>query len=956
MKKLMMVWAVLIAFSAAGRAQVGDAFKGILPVTDRSMTKSLNGQWQLKVVKGIAADRQVPAADASWKAIPVPGCWEQYGFCEPKYTYPDSLTGYYRTAFTVPAAWKGQQVVLRMDGVLRGYDVWLNGRLVGTWESAYNTCLFDLTPYLKSAGEQQLALRVYSRFKGYEFDCFDDWAAMGIFRDVTLFAVPKTHMAGFKVSTVSAEGRRARVRFEATVAHPAKQTRIRLVVRCPDGLPAEGGSLTLIPDAVTGVAVHEMETADASLWTAETPVLYTVDYTLCQGKKDTQHFTQRFGIRQLTVDGNILKLNGRPVKLRGVNYHATDPRTVKVVDEALLLRDMRLMKEASVNYIRTSHYPQHPRFYELADSLGFYVINEVPFGMGTKHLSNKSYQDILLTRAHATVERDKNYASVLIWSVGNENPFTPICEETGNEVKRIDPTRPICYPQVGSYFRGKDYQWPAMMDIYAPHYPRTGEFAGFYAKADRPVIFTEYCHSLGQSFEDHDRQWEIIERTPCQAGGSVWEWADQGMPFREPLADRYGYQEKVYTSADSGFMMAGNQGTDGLLYANRVPLPNYYELQYNYARAALTDSILQPVQSGDAVELTVRNRYDFINLKDHVTFNWALTADCDTICRGAFSPDCAPRATARYRLALPLETLAGRLALLHVTATDAQGHITLRQSMRFAVGAESAADRLRAALPQGDNPMELIRQWTVRAGRKATMAERIKVKDDRLARYLLPVQDAEGKRQLPATGSYVATGERNFHVGVDLQNEQQEGGRAISFTLTPDSASIFLSELGLAMLLDPSIDRVQWIGYGPFAAYPGRRNANRYGIWAKQKDDLYLEGNRIGVEAALLTDKEGNGLLVVCDSANVNFEQTDLGLVLTYNCAVSGSGPKFAPTAFPVWASGVGSVKGRFALYRVSAGQRLPLFMEPAGIPAPFKPFETQYDTYLMRYKDIVAE
>ena len=195
----------LCACAMAGYAQNGDAFKGIWPVTDHSQIKSLNGQWQLKVVDGITNDKSVPLADATWGTIPVPGCWETYGFSKPKYNYPDSLTGYYRTTFTIPREWKGQQVIIRLDGVLRGYDLWLNGQLIGTWESGYNTCLFDLTPYLSKRAfkgeEQQLSMRVYSQFKGYEFDCFDDWATMGIFRDVTIFPVPRTHLSDLTVTT-----------------------------------------------------------------------------------------------------------------------------------------------------------------------------------------------------------------------------------------------------------------------------------------------------------------------------------------------------------------------------------------------------------------------------------------------------------------------------------------------------------------------------------------------------------------------------------------------------------------------------------------------------------------------------------------------------------------------------------------------------------------------------------
>lgn len=905
---------------------VRDAFQGILPVTDPAMRRSLNGRWQLKVVEGITADATVPQPDATWATIPVPGCWEAYGFCQPSYDKARALTGFYRTAFRVPEAWRGLRIVLRLDGVLYGYDLWLNGRAVGSWRSAYNSALFDITDFIdQRAGSQQLAMRVITQFRGSDFDYNDDWAPCGIFRDVTLMAVPHTHLADLTIHTRNS----GQVQVDAPVANATRGTEVRHEI-----LDARG------------VVVGTDHVAQPHLWTAETPYLYTLRTTLVQRGKVLQTFHHRFGFRELTVDGSVLKLNGVPIKLRGVTSHATDPRSVKVVSDELTLQDMRLMKEASVNYIRTSHYPREPRFYELADSLGFYIIDEVPFGFGDKNLSDSTFYPVLQQRAQATIRRDKNHASVLIWSLGNENPLTDICIRLGHYVKsELDNSRPICYPQVGSYFRRFNYDFPAVADIYAPHYPSTGQIGGFYARADRPVIFTEYCHTLGISFEDHDRQWEQIERTPCIAGGSVWEWVDQGMPFQMAAPASFGYEERVFTSADGGFEMHGNKGTDGLLYADRTPLPNYYELQHNYARAAVTDTLLTP-QGGD-VCLHVRNRYDFLDLKDNVTFSWILTSDRDTLARGAFSPHCPPHAQAEYTLRLPELPASGTIGLLDIEVADAQGHVFLRQSIP--VGQEMPSAHLQSRLLAGlTQPVAGLTAFIqegplVRAGRKATMAELLKVADKRLERYLLRL-DNDSHRAGPVAAEILTSREGNatrYHV-----------------TLTPDSSDTFLSELGVAFLLNADIDRVQWIGQGPMPTYPGRHQAGRYGFWNKRLGDLYLEGNREGVDAALLTDADGNGLLLVCRRANVSFEQTDRGLVLTYNLAVSGQGPKFARTAFPVIAKNTDTLMGDFYLYPVSASSQPTilrhLFAPAASLPAPFHPYVTQYDTYLMRYTDIV--
>ena len=890
---------VFMLFMVGIKAQVRDAFDGILPVTDPQMKRSLNGEWQLKVVQGISDDQTLPMADETWGCIPVPGCWEAYGFCKPSYDKALPLTGYYRTTFAVPDSWKGLCVVIRFDGVLYGYDLWVNGKAVGSWHSGYNTAMFDITDYLNRKSErQELAMRVISQFRGSDFDYNDDWAPNGIFRDVTLMAVPKTHLTDLTITTKNT----GEVNVKADIANSDSNTEVKYEI------------LDSNRQRVCSTRVEHPH-----LWTAETPYLYTLRTTLCQKGKTLQVFEHKFGFRELTIDGNILKLNGQPIKLRGVTSHSTDPVTVKVIDETSILRDMKLMKEASINYIRTSHYPREPRFYELADSLGFYIIDEVPFGYGDKNLSDSTFYPMLQQRAQATIRRDKNHPSVLIWSLGNENPLTDICIRLGDYVKReLDSSRPICYPQVGSYFRRFNYDFPKVADIYAPHYPSTAQIGDFYQRADRPVIFTEYCHTLGISLEDHDRQWEIIERTPGIAGGSVWEWADQGMPFRRPLQSRYGYEERVFTSKEGGFEMYGNKGTDGLLYADRTPLPNYYELQHNYARAF--------VERVDGDMLKIVNRYDFLNLKDNVTFHWTLTNDRDTVICGVFSPDCQPRSSVSYNLPLPRQN---GLSLLQFDIEDAYGNVFLHQSF--------VLNKPQTAWTGHGSGTVLVEKELIRTGRKPTMGERLTQKGRIPDKYLLPVD--------------------NRQVRADIQRRPIDGGEEVSFTLMPDTADVFRSELGLSWLLNPSIDRIQWIGYGPFASYPGRRQANRYGFWAKHQDDLYFEGNHSGIDAAFVSDKDGNGILITGDSLSLNYEQTDQGIVLTVNASVSGQGPKFAKTHFPGRQKGDEPVSATFRSYFIKAKEKPDvlnrIFIRPQDIPAPFHPFETQYDTYLLKFKDI---
>ena len=303
-KTIIFILSVLTQLTA--KSQVVDAFQGILPVTDPTMKRSLNGMWSLKVVDGISENNTVPAEDSTWGQIPVPGCWEAYGFCKPSYDAPLPLTGYYRTNFIVPKEWVGQRIILRFDGVLYGYDLWVNNKQVGSWRSAYNTALFDITPYLnKKAERQELAMRVISQFPGSDFDYNDDWAPNGIFRDVTLMTVPQTHLKDLTIKTKLT----GEVEVETAIANAGKGTLVKHEI-----LDAQG------------MVVGTTKVEHPHLWTAETPYLYTLRTTLSDKKKTLQTFEHKFGFRELTIDGNILKLNGQAIKLRGVTSHSTDPK------------------------------------------------------------------------------------------------------------------------------------------------------------------------------------------------------------------------------------------------------------------------------------------------------------------------------------------------------------------------------------------------------------------------------------------------------------------------------------------------------------------------------------------------------------------------------------------------------------------------------------------------------
>lgn len=957
MKKYLIT--ILFALMIAGtHAQIMDAFKGVLPVTDKSDVVSLNGTWKFMLIRGLDYSRcgdfyQNSYDDSSWNTIHVPANWDAIGLTEPKYGSPDSLTGLHRTTFIVPRQWKGQHTFLRFDGVLYGYDVWVNGKYAGKWESAFNTCLFDVTRFVDYDTVNTLAVRVYTKCKGSDFDCNDDWAPVGIFRDVTMFPIPDLHFSDITIRTDQLGRNSATVSYDLKISSFDKQ-KIRNANVEASIFDKEGrkvGTFNIpIKDTVT---MHkELVFTDPHLWTAETPYLYNLELTLYSGNKSIQRVTKKFGIRKTTIEGRVFKLNGIAFKIHGVTFHSTDPMTGKVISEASLKKDLKMMKAANVNYIRTSHYPQPPIFYDLCDSLGMYVIDEVPFGYGDKNLSDSTYQDILLTRAKATVERDKNHPCVIVWSIGNENPLTPISEVTGQYVKKIDLSRPICYPMVGSYFAKRNFDMPSFIDIYSPHYPSADKITQYDKKTTKPMIFTEYSHSLGQSFEDHKPRWEAMYAATAVTGGSVWEWVDQGMPFKAKRTDFYQWTDSVWTSTEGGFMMCGNKGTDGILYADRTPLPNYYELQRNYAQAQVVDSVFTIASDNRSIPITIRNRYDFINLKNNIRFNWFLTADNDTIQNGTFTTDCMPHDLVTYNIKLNADRIPSqKLMMLHVDVINHDG-LKLNNQVLMMSGNSSVTERLLSSGVGSASPFDYIQRGPLmRVGRKSTIAEDITTKGKRLTKYLMDIKSKDKSHYVYENDSIKISGIVNC--------TKYKKTVKVDYKLIPEKSKNLLLETGLAFLLDKNLSKVQWIGYGPYASYPGKMCSNSYGFHSMQEGDLYFEGNRMGVDAAIVTDDNGNGIMIICKDGKINFEQTDKGIVLTYNSYVSGLGPKSGLTHYAVYADKLKEISGSFYLCKINSMDILKLkglFVNPQQVKKVFNPFRSQYDTYLLKFNNILSE
>ncbi|MEO6992086.1 MAG: glycoside hydrolase family 2 TIM barrel-domain containing protein, partial [Lacunisphaera sp.] len=702
--------------------------------------RSLNGSWHFKYIAGsdLGADAhfQNPAfADASWKNITVPGHWELQGFAPPKYAQVDDGTGLYREVFQVPPSWHGQRVFLRFDGVLYGFQVWVNGIEIGSWASAYNPASFDITAALKPSGDNLLAVKVSTHSHGYEFDTNDCWALSGIYRDVTLFAVPTVHVTGFKSFThLQPDG--------AALLHVAVDTNTpttgKGTLRTTDGRTVGEFAFTSQTDTTITVAHPQ-------LWSAETPILYTLELTLASG----QQLSEKIGLREVTIVGGVLQLNGRPIKLHGADHHDLWPVNGRVATEELMRRDLALMRAANINFIRTSHYPPHPRFLELCDEMGFYVMDEVPFGFGDEHLRDPAYQETLLTRARATVHRDRNRPCVIIWSVGNENPNTPLTFATGQEVKKLDPSRPICFPQVGSYFAKSYHELPDWVDIYAPHYPDVATVAKYAHELTRPIIFTEYAHALGLASDRIEAEWAIMQASPRIAGGAVWMFQDQGiLRTSEKPVDRSAPTITVWPDPTHFYDTSGNGGMDGIVYSDRTPQTDYWEVRkaYSPVEVAARDLTVRPDEK--TVSIQLENRFDFRSLTG-MTLTWAFVRNGSPIANGKVNLQAAAHTKEEVTLPIPheLNNAKGNFDWLELHCLNEAGASFYERTLRLKENLagnpcdliESELTTGKLALRESPDAVKIIHdQFTLSLSRKTGEAQLSDAAGTPLAAGFLP--------------------------------------------------------------------------------------------------------------------------------------------------------------------------------------------------------------------------
>ncbi|HNT77092.1 MAG TPA: glycoside hydrolase family 2 TIM barrel-domain containing protein [Anaerolineae bacterium] len=623
-------------------------------------TQPLNGDWRFHYAPHPSQAPEgfdAPDFDVSgWDTIPVPSNWEMHGHGKPIYVnigygFPqgqphanahdiqsgkaplpaipddDNPTGSYRHTFTPPKAWADRQIFIVFDGVDSAFHLWINGQAVGYSQDSRLPAEFDITPYVQ-AGENTLAARVYRWCDGSYLEDQDFWRLSGIYRDVTLVAVPRVHIQDYTVRTL----------FDAAYKDATLQVNVALRAHGdanPDGYSVKialydamnqqiGESAdTPLPPSPSRPLAFTMPVAQPRQWSAEDPYLYTLVITLTDATGKVQQIERcPVGFRQVEIKGGVLLLNGRPLTLRGVNRHEHDPDTGHAISEESMLADIQLMKEAGVNAVRTCHYPNMPLWYDLCDHYGLYVMDEANLEThGSLGLlaNDPAWRETYIERGARMVERDKNHPSVIIWSLGNESGYGPNHDAMAQWMHAHDPTRPVHYE--GATGWGNQYLGPEtapLVDLVSVMYPSLERLTALaeWPGETRPVIMCEYAHAMGNSPGNLAEYWGIIEKYPRVAGGFVWDWVDQGLRQR----GKDGKTWFAYGGDYGDDPHDGNFCINGLIWPDRTPHPAFWELK----------KVHEPVKIA-AVDLNtgqcqIANRMMFTDLSE-LDVTWTLESD-----------------------------------------------------------------------------------------------------------------------------------------------------------------------------------------------------------------------------------------------------------------------------------------------------------------------------------------
>ncbi len=902
--------------------------------------QSLNGPWKFNWVTK-PADRPVdfykPDYDVSgWKDIAVPSNWELQGYGIPIYVnssyewvkppaqpepphvpHDYNPVGSYRRSFTIPESWKNMEVLVHFGAVKSAFYVWVNGYYVGYSQDSKTPAEWDITSYLKP-GTNSIALQVYRWSDGSYLECQDFFRISGIEREVYLYAAPKVRIRDFwAISDLDENYNDGRLTVQVDLKNTSSSLKagicnveMKLFDVGGKTIVAETRRLDMNKREADGLKFAQ-SIPRPQKWSAETPNLYPLVLSLKDERgKVLEAVGCKIGFRKVEIlDGQLL-VNGSRVLLKGVNRHEHDPFTAHVISEESMLKDIALMKQFNINAVRTCHYPNDPRWYDLCDQYGIYLIDEANIeshgmGYGARSLAkNPDWGPAHLDRTVRMVERDKNHPSVIIWSLGNEAGDGINFEATSAWIHERDKTRPVHYERADRR---------PHTDIVCPMYARIEDLEAYALKKQRrPLIMCEYAHSMGNSTGNLENYWDVIEKYDQLQGGFIWDWVDQGFAKKNDQGELFWAYGGDYGPPDAP--SDRNFCCNGLVAPDRTPHPALWEVKkvYQYIKIGMMET------KDKRPALAITNQYNFINL-NKFNIRWRYLADGnELVAQGTiFNPDIAPgeggilvlamqpfvqKPGIEYFLNVDIVTAHDEplLPKEHIVAAAQFPHGIVKPAPITAVASlptlKLSQDESRASAEGGDftvvfdKTSGLLVSFKFRGKEFITAAPepnfwRAPTDNDfgnRMDRRCAVWRKAGDNRILDKFEIREASPSEIDAVAdyslKDVQAKYQvryrilgSGDVTVDARFSPTTRNLpEMPRFGMKMALPSEFNRIQWYGRGPHENYVDRKSSAFVGIHKSSTAEMIIPyasiqeyGNRVDVRWVALANEEGLGLLAV---------------------------------------------------------------------------------------------
>lgn len=862
----------------------------------------LDGTWRFAYAKDSAAAEAMRdfwkagpgtvAAGGRWDDVPVPSNWAVLGYEEPVYRgFKDNAAseGFYVKDFTLPAdkdadtAAGGQRWTLRFGGVWQSAEVWLNGKYMGRHDSGYTSFSFNVTDMVRTdGGMNRLAVRVRQVTPTYKFDTCDDWTLGGIFRSVSLEALPKLLWIDHVQTDYRMNGGKdgaGRLTARVFVSDVQKSSRpgnypspgcsyqLRARLTDGDGREVAAGVVTVPAHVQTGRQSDFMlDVRNPRLWNAETPELYTLSVSLyipkgaklngisqLQGgiaedaladgdvadiykkgadeevwaEKPLMTWQDKIGLREISTKNAAgqpaLCINGQPVKLRGVNYHNEYPTVGRAQTREMWIKDLEQMKRTNINYLRLCHYPHDEEFMHLCDSIGMYCSEEINLGGASVLMYDQAYNGAVLQRVYETVTRDLNRPSVICWTVGNEDAFTALHQAAARVTKALDPTRPRLIP-----WRYENWLPEDDIDILSVHYWQPAECDSLIKQANRPVISTEYTHAFGtHGMGGLDQRWRAFADNTAGAGAAIWMWQDQGLKLPTPLANG---KKNVMARGDE-YLRISSAGWDGIVDSYRRQGRDWEETRATYMPVyPLLDTV--KVHGGDrqiAVELY--NAYDFTDMAS-VRIDWKLYDAGGKLAAGnaagkSLSVSAAPHKTAYIHV--PLKKNVGKGAYLHLTFRDNEGQELGRRSIYIDVEADGKEGRGRRNAFDSRKVESVLSSIRPVVWRKPDVSEE-SVVGKKLVRKMPDIRKFTVRKLSPTHVVYEY--DKDNTVDFEYSVTETEAGTRVDYRIKAVLSVPRVPIAGVELTFPGNLSDLKWRGLGPSDCYPNKFRAGLEGVWS----------------------------------------------------------------------------------------------------------------------------